>query len=176
MKKQYTKKQITEAIAYWQNKLNETEQLNEARHDGKWLPKYPTRRNPTGKPTVYYLGVDDSDDFRGYGSYIMPNGSLTHGASNDDFKSAAVTKVPASLRGMIDKAIAKYGSDKYIFVFKEEYSYGNQTHKSHARPSVIDVWYPNGQYWRYGLAEVNALQENDMLKGKPHNNHIDEGR
>ena len=99
--------------------------MNEARHDGKWLPKHPTHRNPTDKPTVYYLGVDDSDDFRGYGSYIMPNGGLTHGASNDDFKSAAVTKVPASLRGMIDKAIAKYGSDKYIFVFKEEYSYGN---------------------------------------------------
>ena len=94
MKKQYTKKQIEEAIAYWQKQLNETEQLNEARHDGKWLPKHPTHRNPTDKPTVYYLGVDDSDDFRGYGSYIMPNGGLTRGASNSDFKSAAVTKVP----------------------------------------------------------------------------------
>ena len=72
-----------------------------------------------------HIGVDDSDDFRGYGSFIMPNGGLTRGASNSDFKDAAVTKVPASLRGMIDKAIAKYGSDKHIFVFKEEYSYGN---------------------------------------------------
>ena len=152
--------------------FEQNEKLSEARHDGTWLPKYPTHRNSTEKPTVYYLGVDDSDDFRGYGSYIMPNGSLTRGASNSDFKSAAVTKVPASLRGMIDKAVAKYGSNKYIFIFKEEYSYGNWTHKSHARPSVIDIWYPNGQYWRRGLAEVNALQENDMLKGKPHNNHI----
>ena len=118
MKKRYTRKQITEAIAYWKK------QLVEARHDGSWLPKHPTHRNPTDKPTIYYLGVDDSDDFRGYGSYIMPNGNLTHGASNGDFKSAAVTKVPSSLKGMIDKALAKYGKDKYIFVFKEEYTYG----------------------------------------------------
>lgn len=188
MKKQYTKKQITEAIAYWQKQLNEAKQFNEkdadsleqnvkmdeARHDGHWLPKHPTQRNPTEKPTIYYLGVDESDDFRGYGSYVMPNGNLTSSASNDDFRSAAVTKVPAQLKAMIDKAVARYGKDKYIFVFKEAYTYGTQTHKSHARPSVIDVWYPNGQYWRYGLSAVDALQENDMLKGKPHNNHLNE--
>lgn len=85
MKKQFTKKQITEAIAYWQK------QLAEARHDGKWIPSYPARRNPTDKPTVYYLGVDESDDFRGYGSYIMVNGGLTSSASSSDFKLARVT-------------------------------------------------------------------------------------
>ena len=36
-----------------------------------------------------------------------------------------------------------------------------QTHKRHARPSVVDVWYPNGQYWRYGLSFLDGLQESD---------------
>ena len=156
--KQYTKKQIVEAIVYWQK------QLDEARHDGIWLPKHPTHRNPTDKPTIYYLGVDDSDDFRGYGSYIMVNGNLTPSASSSDFKLARVTTQKSTLKSMISSAIAKYGKTKHIFVFKEEYSYGTQTHKRHARPSVVDIWYPSGQYWRYGLAVVDGSTVNESAK------------
>lgn len=138
--------------------------LDEARHDGIWLPKHPTHRNPTDKPVVYYLGVDESDDFRGYGSYIMVNGGLTSSASSSDFKLARVTTQKSTLKSMISSAIAKYGKTKYIFVFKEEYSYGTQTHKRHARPSVVDIWYPSGQYWRYGLAVVDGSTVNESSR------------
>lgn len=157
MSKKFTKKQITEAIAYWEKQL---EKLDEVQHDGTHVPRHPTRRNETDKPTVYYIGVDEySDNFSQYGHYVMPNGGLTRDASSSSFKSAGVTKVPATLRSMVEKTLAKYGKGHYIFVFKEEYSYGNQTHKRHARPAVIDIWYPKSQYWKYGFQPVEALSE-----------------
>ena len=135
--------------------------IKEARYDGIHLPHHQSRRNETDKPTVYYIGVDDSDEFRIRGQFVMPNLQLTSGPTNDDFRYAAVTKVPQKLKEFIARVLAKYGKSKYIFVFKEEYSYGMQTHKRHARPSVVDVWYPNGQYWRYGLSFLDGLQESD---------------
>ena len=41
--------------------------VSEARHDGIHLPRHQSRRNETDKPTIYYIGVDDSDEFRSYG-------------------------------------------------------------------------------------------------------------
>ena len=181
MKNKYTAKQINEAIAYWKiqlKKLDENEdaiKMNEALHDGRnILPKHQSHRNPSQKKTIYYLAVDMSDDISNYGQYIRPDGSLTDDMSNDSFKQCAVTQVPATLKKMINNALAKYGDEYHIFVYHEPYSYGYQTHKNHARPAVIDVWYPNGKYWRYDFAPVEALQEDDMLKNRPHNAHINE--
>ena len=60
---------------------------------------------------------------------------------------------------MAEKAAAKYGKEMYVFLFKEEYSYGTQTHKSHARSGLlVDKWYPDEQYWKYGLSVVNEKE------------------
>ena len=139
----------------------EHEQLNEFRHDGLHSAAN-SHRNPTDKPAIYYIGVDQySDNFSGYDGYVTSDGNLT---APNDFKKAGVTKLPATLKNAIAKAVAKYGKKYYIFVFKEEYSYGAWTHKNHARPFVIDIWYPDGQYWKYGLKPVNSL--NESISGK----------
>ena len=172
MKKQYTKKQITEAIAYWEKQLK---MMNEAVHDGRnILPKHQSRRNESQKKTIYYLAVDMLDDISNYGQYIRPDGTLTNDMSNDSFKQCGVTQVPATLKKMINNALAKYGNEYHIFVYHEPYSYGYWTHKNHARPAVIDVWYPKEKYWRYDFAPIEALQEDDMLDGRPHNAHLNE--
>lgn len=168
MKKQYTKKQIQEAIKYWTNILNEQYNVNdiaEARHDGQ-LTRRHTKIISTDKPTIYYLGVDQSADFGNYGQYVMANGQLTTDASNTNFKFATKTKDLKKLKDLIDLTLRKYGNEYYIFVFKEEYSYGMQTHKKHARPSVIDIWDPKTKYWWYSLSFLDdtneSMQENTI--------------
>ena len=155
-----------EAIEYdWNAGLEDDDkELHEARHDGKWLPSHPARRNPSEKKTVYFLAVDYSDNLSNYGQYIQPDGSLTDDASNDSFKQCAVTIVPQKALEMAKKAIQDYGDDMYIFLYHQPYTYGAWTHKNHARPAVIDIWYPNGKYWRYGLRELNTAIENAEKK------------
>lgn len=131
--------------------------LSEVQHDGLHIPSHPTRRNQVDdKPTIYYIGVDYSENFSNYGQYVMPNGALTVDASNNQFKNAATTRVPETALKMAKNAAARYGKKMNVFLFKEEYSYGVQTHKRHARPSVADIWYPDGQYWKYGLSSLGA--------------------
>lgn len=134
-------------------KKESKKKISEARHDGS-LPRHQTRRNATTKATVYYIGIDDSDDFRGYGQYVTPNGKLTTDASNNNFRYAAVTADPEKIIKFAETAITHYGKNKFIFIFKDEHSYGTLTQKSHARPSTVDIWYPRGQYWRYNLSHV----------------------
>lgn len=159
MKKTYTKKQITEAIAYWEK------QLDEARHDGTWLPKHPTRRNVADKPTVYYIAVDEVFNLSNYGGYVMPNGSLTDSTSNVAFNHAAKTRLPSKLKEMVSQAVKKYGKDKYVLVYKEEYSHGNQTGKDHARSGLmLDAWVPkNGGYWYYGYQPIDRLVDTAVV-------------
>lgn len=156
----YTKEKIVNTIKKYKailESMDEQEQLNEFRHDGLHAAAN-SRRNPTDKPAVYYIAVDQySDNFSGYDGYVRPDGGLT---SANDFKHAAVTQVPESLKNMVAKAVARYGKKYYIFVYKDEYSYGNQTQKRHSRSSVIDIWYPDGQYWKYGMNPINSLNEN----------------
>lgn len=158
MKKKYTKKQIEESIKHWQKILESLDKndssIDEAVHDGIHLSNHPTRRIASEKPTIYFLAVDMSDDITNYGQYIRKDGSLTNDMSDNSFRQCAVTQVPSSLHAMIDKAIAKYGNKYHIFVYHQPYSYGNQTLKNHARPSVIDIWYPGEQYWRFDLKNV----------------------
>ena len=135
------------------DKLKREYELDEARHNGQ-LPRHQSRRNQTDKATLYYIGVDDSDDFRGYGHYVMKDGGLTTDASNYNFRYATVTKDPEKIKQFANTIVNKYGQNKFIFIFKEEYSYGAWTNKKHARPSIVDIWYPNGQYWRYDLINI----------------------
>ena len=55
----------------------------------------------------------------------MPNGNLTDSTSNVAFNNAAKTRLPSKLKEMVSQAVKKYGKDKYVLVYKEEYSHGN---------------------------------------------------
>ena len=153
MKKQYTKKQIVESIKYWKGILREFQ------HDGAHIPRHPSRRNPTDKPTKYYVAVSYSPNFDD-GQFVAAGGGLTRTASNHDFNRAATTIIPAKAVEMAERAAAKYGKDMYVFLFKEEYSHGSQTQRDHARSGLrVDKWYPQDQYWSNGLQALKQLLE-----------------
>lgn len=153
--KKYTKKQIEEAIKHWKKVLNEFQ------HDGAHIPRHPSRRNPTDKPTKYYVAVSYNPNFDD-GQFVASGGGLTRTASNNDFSRAATTIIPAKAVEMAEKAAAKYGKDMYVFLFKEEYSHGTQTGRDHARSGLrVDKWYPQGQYWSNGLQAVKQLMEDE---------------
>lgn len=148
MKKQYTKKQIQEAIAHWKNVL---EKMDESLHSGNYIPRHQAKRNPSSMRTTYYVLVDAAEDMRGYdGGYVKPDGSLTDGISNREYVYASKTVIPENLKDIVRKALDRYGNDYFIFIQKQPYSYGNVTQKNHARPSTIDIWNPKYKYWTYG--------------------------
>ena len=116
--KSYTKKQICEAIEYWEKQLKK---MDEATHDGRHLSNHPTKRIASEKPTIYYLAVDMSDDITNYGQYIRKDGSLTDDMSNNSFKECSVTQIPTKLKKMIEDAVARYGDEYHIFVYHQPY-------------------------------------------------------
>lgn len=151
--KAYTKKQIIEAIEFWKKRLDEQQ------FDRQRAPTKVARQVSSSKPTKYYIAVDYSSDFSNYGQFITPDGTLTDDASNVSFTKASTTTKVEKLKQMINDAIRKYGDEMHIFVFKDDYAYGPLTHKNHARPSLVDVWYPMGKYWKYGLKVLDSVTE-----------------
>ena len=153
MKKTYTKKQIKEAIAHWQNELAK---IGEARHDGIHLPRHQSHRNQSERKTIYYVAVDYNEEISDWGQFVSQNGKLTNDLSNENFKHASRTIDPQKAIIMANDAVQKYGKGEgmYVFLYREAYSYGMQTHKNHARPAPIDIWSPQTQSWRYDLKHI----------------------
>ena len=154
---------MIEAIKAWESKLKEMEEdkrsLNEFMHDGTHIPRHPSRRNPTNKPTLYYIAVDYDPNLSNYGQYVRPDGGLTDDVANSSFNHAGVTTNPDLLIKRVNDAVAKYGKDMYVMVFKQEYSYGNQTMKNHLRGGLLlDRWNPKGKYWQYDFKPILQLQ------------------
>lgn len=95
----------------------------------------------------------------------MPNGNLTSNTSNAAFSAAAKTRLPSKLKQMVDQAVKRYGKDRYVLVYKEEYSHGTQTGKDHARSGLLlDAWCPkDGGYWYYGYQPIEDLDSSPFL-------------
>lgn len=146
--KQYTRKQITEAIAYWQKqlKLGNCKKINE--WDDTHLPKGRVKHHETGKPKRYWVAVDEfSDNLNIYSFFVDSSLNRRTIANNVQplFTSQDFTKAV----DIAKRAVAKW-PNWYVFIGVDDSSRGMMTQKNHLRSAVVDIWSPKLKFWERG--------------------------
>lgn len=152
----YTRRQLLEAIEYWQRKLNS---MNEGFTDTR-LPKDRVKRHETGLSDKYWVAVEDASELlTNYGFYVSPKFERIPVSGN------ATPPRTTSLEKACELAsrVADRWPDKYVILGKDSSSRGVMTQKNHLRGgAVLDCWIPGMRYWRDGVVP-GTLQNSGLV-------------